>query len=313
MPKVSICIPTYNQPQLLRKALSSIAIQTFQNFEIIISDDTPDDCVKEILNDFNFNNKLHYFHHLKPLGAPANWNFAMQHAKGNYIKILHHDDYFTSNLSLQKYVNLLDENPNCNFAFSGTEIELIAFNLKNNHVCSNKEFKYLKKQSSLLFFNNVIGAPSATIIRNNKLFFNENYKWLVDVEWYINLINNNEIAFTTELLICTVHGSSQQVTQQVINDSNIQVKEHVLLFTQLYNQKINIKKANLLFQILFNKFNINSINSLENTVNIPTHLRFFFIDVLNRKNNFKFLKKVFYWLNKYTFNDIIFTLKKIGK
>ena len=57
---VTICIPTYKQTQYLKKCLDSILIQNFKNFELIISDDTPDNSVelfvKEALKDFELTN-----------------------------------------------------------------------------------------------------------------------------------------------------------------------------------------------------------------------------------------------------------------
>ena len=40
MDLISICIPTYNRPKLLGLLLDSILIQSYQNFEIIITDNS---------------------------------------------------------------------------------------------------------------------------------------------------------------------------------------------------------------------------------------------------------------------------------
>jgi glycosyltransferase involved in cell wall biosynthesis len=39
MPKVSVIIPTYNRARLLRTAIGSACNQTFEDLEIIVSDD----------------------------------------------------------------------------------------------------------------------------------------------------------------------------------------------------------------------------------------------------------------------------------
>ena len=38
---ISICIPAYKRSDFVKRLLNSIAIQTFKNFEVIVSDDTP--------------------------------------------------------------------------------------------------------------------------------------------------------------------------------------------------------------------------------------------------------------------------------
>ena len=38
--KVSICIPTYNSSETVRRLLDSIFVQTFTDYEVIVSDDS---------------------------------------------------------------------------------------------------------------------------------------------------------------------------------------------------------------------------------------------------------------------------------
>src|SRR3989344_6387452 len=100
MVKVSICIPTYKQVDYLRKTLNSVLVQDFHDYELIITDDSSDDSVKNLLKEFDFKGKLKYYHNKIALGSPANWNYSLKQATGEYIKILHHDDFFTADNSL---------------------------------------------------------------------------------------------------------------------------------------------------------------------------------------------------------------------
>ncbi len=311
MPKVSICIPTYRQVEFLRKTLSSVLSQDFADYELIVSDDSSDASVENLLKEFDFNGKLRYFHNSPSLGSPANWNFAMKQAQGEYIKILHHDDFFTSENSLTKFVKFLDENPSSSFAFSGTVIDLLALKTKKIYSCSNKQFSKMTNAPDRLFFSNYIGAPSATIIRNDKtVFFDEKMKWLVDVDWYIKLIYNNpKVIFSKEPLICTVHGAEGQITQSVLLDKNIQIGEHVYLFEKLADKKIKCKKYSLLFQLLFHKYKVNDMSQLKAIYPVEKKLEPFFNKVFEAKNSAIVFKKIIFWLNKKSFRDHLFTLK----
>jgi glycosyltransferase involved in cell wall biosynthesis len=40
-PLISICIPAYKRTEFLQRLLDSIDIQTFKNFEVIVTDDSP--------------------------------------------------------------------------------------------------------------------------------------------------------------------------------------------------------------------------------------------------------------------------------
>ena len=311
MPKVSICIPTYKQVEFLRKTLNTVLDQDFHDYEIIISDDSDDNTVEDLLKEFDFKGKLRYFRNLPSLGSPANWNFSMKQAKGEYIKILHHDDYFTSTNSLSKFVKFLDDSPNASFAFSGTVIDLLEMKTKKIHSCSTKQFAKILSSPDRLFFSNYIGAPSATIIRNDKpLLFDEKLKWLVDVDWYMSLIYANpNVVFSKEPLICTVHGGEGQITQSVFDDKHIQIREHAYLFEKLVPKNIKLKKFSILFQLLFHKYKIDNLDQLKAIYSFSDKSIPFFNKVLESKNDAIFLKKIVFWLNKKSFNDHLFTLK----
>lgn len=311
MPKVSICIPAYKQVELLKKTLKSVSDQDFTDYELIVSDDSVDDAVKNLVDTFDFKGKLKYFRNTPALGSPANWNYSMAQAAGEYVKILHHDDFFTSSQSLGKFVKLLDDHPDSAFAFSGTEIDLLALKMKKIHSCSKAQFKKIIKDPDNLFFANYIGAPSATIVRNNKkILFDISLKWLVDVDWYIRLIrSNSKVAYTKESLICTVHGGEGQITQSVATDKEIQIKEHVYFFNKHYSENLNLKKYSVFFQLLFHKYRVNDMGQLRLICPVPEKLENFFGEVVKLQSNSIVLKKVVYWLKKGSVNDHLFTLK----
>lgn len=312
MPKVSICIPTYNQIEYLERCLKSVLIQDYLDYEVIISDDSTTDFVKKYIDSIQFRCPILYFHNVPSLGAPKNWNFAIQQAHGELIKILHHDDFFTETHSLKSYVDLLENNPEVDFAFSATLVWSINENKKHIHKCSTKNFERLKLQPEFLFFNNVIGAPSATIYRNHKKYiFDENFKWLVDVDFYIqNLKENKKIVYCTKPLICTINGGVGQVTQTVINNKYIQTKEHVLLLQKVISAKILYKSFIIYFDELFITQKINSITELKKYCEIPEQLNNFFNNVFDNLNHFRLLKKVKYRLLNSKYNRNYFKIEK---
>ena len=53
-------------------------------------------------------------------GATGNWNEAVRHASGEYIKIMHHDDWFTDRDCLARFVEMLEEHPEADLAFCGS-------------------------------------------------------------------------------------------------------------------------------------------------------------------------------------------------
>jgi glycosyltransferase involved in cell wall biosynthesis len=51
-PSVSVCVPVYNGELFLRETLDSILVQTFQDYEIVVSDNASTDLPPEICNQY---------------------------------------------------------------------------------------------------------------------------------------------------------------------------------------------------------------------------------------------------------------------
>ena len=111
MPKVSICIPSYNNADEVKHLLESIYEQEYRDFEVNISDDSTNDEIAEVVQRFQERygkEQIHYIHNEKGLGHIFNWNAAIKMATGEYIKIMFSDDWFTDSKSLGAFVAMLD-------------------------------------------------------------------------------------------------------------------------------------------------------------------------------------------------------------
>lgn len=91
-PAVSVIVPTYNRPEMLREAIRSILDQTFKNFEIIVVNDAGQD-VSSVVQSFN-SPKIVYLSHETNKGLAATRNTGIRAASGKYIAYLDDDDAF---------------------------------------------------------------------------------------------------------------------------------------------------------------------------------------------------------------------------
>lgn len=91
-PLISICIPTYKRPDLLVCAIESCFEQTYQNIEIIISDDSPDDCSEKAIIRWIESNRVRYYRNSPALKQANNVNHLFDLAQGKYLVLLHDDD-----------------------------------------------------------------------------------------------------------------------------------------------------------------------------------------------------------------------------
>lgn len=99
-PQLSICIPTYNRPDLLERALGSIAqgpCPPAGTVEIVISDNSTDERSKDLCAPVlaAWNGPTQYVLNRPGVGAEPNFNRCLQLGTGRWVHILHDDDYLT--------------------------------------------------------------------------------------------------------------------------------------------------------------------------------------------------------------------------
>ena len=87
--------------------------QTFQDFEVIISDHSTDDTILDIFTKFKERfNCIKYFRNDVGRGIISpNINNAMRECRGKYIKVLFQDDFLYNSDSLQKQYNFISKLP----------------------------------------------------------------------------------------------------------------------------------------------------------------------------------------------------------
>ncbi len=287
--KVSICIPTYKQIYYLQKNLESILIQDYTDYEVIITDDTPNDDVKTYVESMHdrFEGKLQYYKNAVSLGSPENWNKAVSYAKGEYIKILHHDDYFTEPYSLRKFVEALDNNPQVDFVFCAIFMEFYGRGTDYVYIISKYKQEELNKNPTFLFFENCVGLPSVTIHRRSAhLPYNKKLKWVVDFEFYIRILNKNpNFIFIDMPLIAATYRVAHNVTNECENNKEVELFEYAYLLNKI---KKNIPKEEKIqyydFYIkLMEKYGIYSVRQMlfiKGSKFIPKEI---YLHILNRQ------------------------------
>ena len=86
-PEISICIPAYKKVDYLERLLMSLEIQSFKDFEILVSDDTPGDEIQSLCEKYKTVFNLKYKKNEIALGSPTNWNAAIKMEKSSYRNI----------------------------------------------------------------------------------------------------------------------------------------------------------------------------------------------------------------------------------
>jgi glycosyltransferase involved in cell wall biosynthesis len=91
-PLVSIGIPTYNRANsYLKYALRCAVRQTFQDIEIIVSDNCSPDNTESMVKEFG-DPRIRYYRQKENIGPVNNRNFCLEQARGKYFVLLLDDD-----------------------------------------------------------------------------------------------------------------------------------------------------------------------------------------------------------------------------
>jgi len=108
-PLVSITTPTFNRPDYLKQAITSALNQTYQNFEIIVSDNASPESAQELVASFK-DPRIRFHRYEKAVSMLENHMGGFKMARGKYVASLHDDDIWEQDY-LNKMVWPLEQNP----------------------------------------------------------------------------------------------------------------------------------------------------------------------------------------------------------
>jgi glycosyltransferase involved in cell wall biosynthesis len=230
---ISICIPVYKRTEFLKRLLDSINIQTYKNFEVIVTDDSPDENVRLFCAQYKSSFGIRYIKNSNSLGTPENWNEAMRHAKGGWIKLMHDDDWFASESALSEFVHAITNNTSAEFLFSAySNYYFDHSNYKAFHI-TKWWMKKLLQNPAVLFSRNVIGAPSVVMHKKSiDLYYDRNIKWLVDIDFYIRVLSKTRPFYINKELVHIGIGK-EQVTQDCFRQRPIEIPENFYLLNKV--------------------------------------------------------------------------------
>ncbi len=120
-PAVSILITTFNRSRLLRRAIQSVLVQTFGDFEVVIIDDCSPDDTADVVASVK-DPRIRYFRNERNVGSVHGdrahvRRFLNELMRGKYFAYLCDDDYWLPPTLLDRQVALLRDNPGLAFVF----------------------------------------------------------------------------------------------------------------------------------------------------------------------------------------------------
>lgn len=184
---VSVIVPTYNRPLLLKEALESLTKQTFKKIEVIIINNGTIS-VNDVVNLFIDKLDITLLNSEVSGSVSHARNIGIKNAKGNYIAFLDDDDwYYPEHLEI-----IISEMKRGNYLITYTDA-LVEFQEEiNGKLQTIKKFVYFSRDfnKKLILVKDYIFPPC--IILNKKCFdlvgyFDENLKTDEDMDLWIRM------------------------------------------------------------------------------------------------------------------------------
>jgi glycosyltransferase involved in cell wall biosynthesis len=196
LPNISVIIPVYNGQNYLRQAVESVFAQTYNNYELIVVDDGSNDGTWDIIQSYGFR--------LKGVrkengGVASALNCGIQHASGDYIAWLSHDDLFLPD-KLERQVAFLNQSPQ--FKACYTDYYIID---ENGKVIQEIKTLWFPRQEALRVLFGIAYINGSTMMIERGCFekvglFSEHLKYTQDTEMWLRLLRHFEIGRVPEKL-----------------------------------------------------------------------------------------------------------------
>lgn len=299
---VSIVVITYNSSQYVLDTLESAKAQSYQNIELIVTDDCSTDDTVEICRDWLDKNETR-FTRTKLItspcntGIPANCNRGYRMAQGEWIKGIAGDDILYPN-AIEAYVNhAIRDDGSTGIIFAKvtpfTDVGLL------------KEYRHFKYQyfylapsefKCLLLAGNFLPASTAFIRKSIIIrcsYFNENIPLMEDWPFFIKaiVIYNVNVGFINkELVYYRISDSSLSngsKSQAYIDSENL-AKNYSLRY-QFKKNKLLWLYSKCSYNFTNNSFFCNIFKKLLIKINPIT----WYIEYLKRKADKKYYIKIY--------------------
>lgn len=121
-PRVQVFVLAHNRPQLLRETLHSILSQDYDKLELIVSDNSTNDSVQQMVAS-EFVNQLVYQRNSPALPPISHFNKLLKEADGDYLVLFHDDDLMLPNF-VRTLLSFLEQNQNYSAAAPNAYLRL---------------------------------------------------------------------------------------------------------------------------------------------------------------------------------------------
>lgn len=204
LPKISLCVPTYNRGLFIADTIRSVLNQTESDFELIILNDASPDSTEEIVKQFK-DERIRYYKNETNLGVPENYNRVFSLARGELVCLLEDHDLLDPKY-LEKLLPLFDKYSNIVFAFTGIDLIDQQGKTTKRFLHPFQDWVSGKEMLRRLLVRLTCPCSLTTVIRKSILEnydppFSSNYWWYADIPLWMTLCSKGDVGYIREPLL----------------------------------------------------------------------------------------------------------------
>ncbi|HJO95127.1 MAG TPA: glycosyltransferase [Victivallales bacterium] len=241
-PQVSIVMPVYNGAKYLSETLESIFTQTYNNFELIVVNDSSTDDSLTIIKSYN-DLRVRIINNIENMGQTSSLNVGVRHSQGKYIAIQDQDDISLPN-RIEKQVNFLRAKKE--IIVLGTNGYIIDSNGKQINLFTPFYTDSYALKLGLIF--NVQTIIHSSVMFNKKIIYNEfkgyhqGFKFYQDYDLWSRVVRKYKIMNLSDKLIKhrLHHSSASKLNLDVCNNEAVSICISNLSY---YLSNISLDKA----------------------------------------------------------------------
>lgn len=247
-------MPLYNAEKFLRETLDSLLAQTFDDFEIIISDNASTDGTASICQSYmSKDSRIRYFRNETNLGAAFNYNRTFELSSGKYFKWAAGDDLCAPDY-LAKCVSVLDAHPEAVLCYPWTTMinergEAIGQASKGPDLRSSSVTdRFCLAVGTIGHCNAVFGLIRSDVLSKTRLI--ENYTpsdrvLLVELTLYGQFFELPEYLFFRRMHAAASGNNRTIEAQQEFFDPKTKGKVFLHFWNQLFQDLATVRRASV--------------------------------------------------------------------
>ncbi len=256
MPLVSVAVITYNSSKYVLETLESIKAQTYQNIELIVSDDCSTDNTIQICKEWIEKNKARFVRTQivtieKNTGVSANCNRAEDACKGEWVKLIAGDDLLLPNC-ITDFVEYVKNNVDAVYVFG--KVKFLG-GTKDNIDYSLFALETAEEQLKKLVLGTWVPACTCFYdrIRSKKegLRFDERIPMFEDTPKWINVLKKGIPLSFIDKYVCVYRiGHNESLSSGIKYSQSFMRSKRLVHFYYIYPELIKVDEQRTIEKVV---------------------------------------------------------------